>query len=197
MCLWPQKMKFWISCKTVFIKIPKKILLRDEIDRKIRTLNSRFFSKILGVTEKSSSLNSVENLLPEDDNFFAQCPKMIKKKENFVSKNCFLPKCVYRHKESSFENFAGKLSTTGRVYFAQCPENTKKNLIWRMPQKVFTDTWQAFRRARWENYKKGWSFSTQNTHKKPLQMKHCYSKASYGHLDCSFDNPARNLLREC
>ena len=125
MCLCPQKMKFWISCKTVFVKIPKKILLRDEIDRKIRTLNSRFFSKILGVTEKSSSLNSVENLLPEDDNFFAQFPKMIKK-ENFVSKNCFLPKCVYGHKESSFENFPGKHSTTGRVFFCSMSGKYKK-----------------------------------------------------------------------
>ena len=31
---------------------------------------------------------------------------------------------------------------------------------------------------------------------KPLQLKDCFSEGSYGHLDCSFDNPAKKLSPE-
>ena len=136
MCLWPQKIKFWPSCKTVFVKIPKKILLRDEIDRKIRTLNSRFFSKILGITEKSSSLNSVENLLPEDDNFFAQCPKMSEKKKIFSQETVSIKLCL-RIQREQFWQLRRQTFNDRQSFFSQCPENTKKRFNLKNASKSF------------------------------------------------------------
>ena len=83
------KNEVFTNLQKCFCQKTEKFLLRCEIDRKIRTLNSRFFSKILGITEKGSSHNSVEKLLPEDDNFFCSMSKNVWKKENFFSTNCF------------------------------------------------------------------------------------------------------------
>ena len=129
MCLCPQKMKFWISCKTVFVKIPKKILLRDEIDRKIRTLNSRFFSKILGVTEKSSSLNSVENLLPEDDNFFAQFPKMSEKKKIFSQETVSIKLCLRIQREQFWQLRRQTFNDRQSFFLSMSGKYKKKDLI--------------------------------------------------------------------
>ena len=48
--------------------------------------------------------------------FFCSMSKNDWKKENFVSKKCFPPKCFHGHRESSFDNLAGKLSTTGGFF---------------------------------------------------------------------------------
>ena len=80
MCLWPRKMKFSPTCKNVFCQKTEKFLLRCEIDWKIRTLISRFFSKILWDTQKSNSFNSVEKFFPEDDNFLLNVQNWLIKK---------------------------------------------------------------------------------------------------------------------
>ena len=119
------------------------------------------------------------------------------KKRKFFLKKLFPSNCVYGYKESSFDNFAGKLSTTGRVFFSQCPENTKKRFNLKNASKSFYGHVASIFDHTVEKHKtKGWNFSTQKRHKKPLQMKDCYSEGSIEHLDCSFDKRAKKLLPE-
>ena len=76
------------------------------------------------------------------------------KKRKFCLKELFPSNCVYGHKENSFDNFAGKLSTTGRVFSARCAENTKKNYSKQCLRKFLLTRCKHFWRARWETCKK-------------------------------------------
>ena len=125
MCLWLHKMKFWPSCKSVFVKIRKNLAqVRKWLE------NQNFNSMIVPKNFRRHSKNQFFQLrwkaFARRRQLFCSMSKKWLQNENFVFKKCIPLKCFHGHRKSSFDNFAGKLSTTGGFFFAEFPENTKE-----------------------------------------------------------------------
>ena len=115
MCLWLHKMKFWPSCKSVFVKIRKNLAqLRNWLEN--QNFNFNIFLKNFKRHSKIQFFQLSWKAFARRRQLICSMSKNDWKKENFVSKKCFPPKCFHGHRESSFDNLAGKLSTTGGFF---------------------------------------------------------------------------------
>ena len=85
MFLWPRNMRFWHPAKMFLSKI-RKVLVQIQNWLENENFNFKIFSQKFWDLQKSNSFNSVEKLLPEDDNFFAQCQKMTEKRQFCLEK---------------------------------------------------------------------------------------------------------------
>ena len=128
-----------------------KNFLRCEIDWKVRTLILIIQRKLSRDTEKSNSFNSVEKFLPEDDNFFAQCPKMIKKKELCLKKLFPSKMCLWTQREQ-FWQLRRKTFNDRRIFFHSMSGKKQifnikmsclKKFLWTRSKHFWLHSWET------------------------------------------------------
>ena len=115
------------------------------------------------------------------------------RKRKFCLKKLFPSKMCLRTQKEQFWQLRRETFNDRQSNFRSRSGKYKKNFNLNNASKSFYGHVASILTSPLRNLQKSCNFSTQNTHRKPLQMKDCYSEGSYGHLDCSFDNPAKKL----
>ena len=126
MFLWPRNMRFWHPAKMFLSKI-RKVLVQIQNWLENENFNFKIFLKNFETFKKAILSTQLKSFCRKTTIFLLNAKKWLKK-DNFVSKKWFPPKCVNGHRESSFENFAGKLSTTGGLFFRSMSGKCKTNI---------------------------------------------------------------------
>ena len=187
--------------RLIFHKSPQRFLSVLEIIVKLFSSKIKISQKTSFVRVKCSSSKPFDAFAPKMPKYFPQCPKTVKKLENFCRKNSPIKNPLWTQRLQFLQTCRKIFAKNSKILGPKSKKNETIQRI-RSPKTIFPkspmDTWKQFWQPNQITFAKIPKCSAQSLQKtKKLEdfvTKKISSKISYGHKKCSFDHNIKKIL---